>query len=191
MQSQTLELNLEPNLQSCLRDLSHAGVLFYNAALQQRRERPGVLNRTRQMPLTGTICTLAGINPLPYTVMYQLLLELDVATFTDAKFTERAPDHFHPLTWTSVNIEVASDGILLQPDVQLPLPSFRDPSGILTRVRVRTIIDDITIVNFRWRSIPVYAGPGYDLKRAFGYEQIRDGISGYIENLIISSGYLV
>jgi len=191
MRSQTFELDLESGIQSHLQDLSRAGVLFYNAALQERREHPGVLNRTRQMPHTGTICTSAGINPLPYTVMYQLLLELDVATFTDAKFAERAPDHFHPLTWTSAGIEVAGNGILLQPDVQLPTPDFRDPSGILTRVRVMTIIDDITIVNFRWRSIPVHAGPGYDLKRAFGYKRISDGISGYIENLIISSGCLV
>lgn len=186
MRSQTFELNLEPNTRYYLRSLSRFGVLFYNAAMKQRREHPGTLNRTSQMRSIDLLHTLAGIDPLPSSVAYQLLLELDVVTFTSARFTERALSHFYPLTWTGEGIEVDNGGILLQPDVHLPPPNFKDPSGILSRVRVRTIIDNLTFVNFRWRAIPINAGPGRALKRAFGYERASDGISGYIESLIPS-----
>ncbi len=184
MRSQTFELTLEPNVRSYLRDLSRSGAVFYNTAMAQRREHPGTLNRTKQMRSIDRLYTLAGIEPLPSTVAYQLLLELDVVTFTPARFAERALTHFYPLTWTSADIEVNDDVISLQPDLCLPLPDFKDPSGILARARVRTIIGDLTVVHFRWREIPPFAGPGSNLKRAFGYERASNGIDEYAAMLL-------
>jgi len=183
MKSQTFELDLEIDLQYHLRDLSRRGVLFYNAAMAQRREHPGTLNRTKQVKDIDCLYTLAGVDPLPPSVAYQLLLELDVVTFTPARFAERALNHFYPLTWTGDDIEVDSDSILLQPDIRLPLPDFSDPSGILTRVRVRTIIGDITLVNFRWRPISIHVGPGRYRTRAFGYLPPQGALESYILGL--------
>lgn len=183
MREQTLELGLSPDIRTHLEELSRSGTSFYNVALQQRLENPGILNRTRQKADLDTICRLAGTDPLPYTVAYQLLLELDVVTFTSARFQKRSLQHFYPLTWKSKDVEVNSDGILLQPDVRLPLPGLKDDSGILSRIRIRTIIGDLTVVHFTWRRIPM-TGPGKGAKRAFGYGRVEGSVKEYLEMLI-------
>ncbi len=180
---QSFELNLSPEVRSTLKSMSLSGVHFYNAAMSQRREFPGKLNRTSQRNDIASLYSIADVDLLPSSVSYQLLLELDVVTFTPARFVERTLTHFYPLTWSGRDIEIEEDDILLQPDIRLPLPSFNTPSGILTRVRVRTIINDLTLVHFRWRRVPPSAGPGRDLKRAFGYKGARGGVEEYIESL--------
>ncbi len=186
---QSLELNLSPEIRSTLKSMSLSGVHFYNAAMGQRREFPGTLNRTKQREDITNLYTAAGIEPLPSSVSYQLLLELDVVTFTPARFIERTLTHFYPLTWSGRDIEIESGDLLLQPDIRLPLPLFNTPSGILTRVRVRTIINDLTLVRFSWKRIPPYAGPGRDLKRAFGYEGAEGGVEEYIASLVQGVSY--
>ena len=186
MKSQTFEFNLERDTQLHLRELSRAGALFYNAALKQRRESPGILNRVKQIERRSRdeLCRLAGINPLPVSVMKQLLLELDVITFTPARYQERSPGRFYPVTWTGSDIEIDNGGILLQPDIRLPFPEFNTPSGILTKVRVKTILNSVTIVGISWKDIPKIVGPGRDVKRAFGYTPVEGAVEGYVKSLV-------
>lgn len=179
MREQTLELNIDRHTKDKLNALSYSGALFYNAALAQRREHSVPLNRTKQMKDIDYLYSKAGIEPLPRSIAYQLLLELDVVTYTPARSQERTLDRFHALTWAGDDIEVDDDGILLQPDIRLPLPEFGDDSGILSRIRVKTVIGDVAIVRFTWKPIPK-TGPGRGRMRAFGYTPAIGAVERYI-----------
>ena len=188
MKEQTLELNIDINVIYNLRALSHFATLFYNTALGQREEHPDAhLNRTKQMRGVAHIYTSAGIDPLPNSTAYQLLLELDVVTYTPARSRKRSLDRFYALTWTGDDIEVDKDGILLQPNIRLPLPEFEDAPGIISRIRVKTILNGVAIVHFTWKHIPL-TGPGRDRKRAFGYTPPRGALEKYIRVITEASG---
>jgi len=186
VREQTLELSIDQCTKDKLNALSHSASLFYNAAFAQRQVSSTPINRTQQIKDAAHLYAVADIDPLPHSVARQLLLELDVVTYTPARSRKRSLDRFHALTWSSDDIEVDNNGILLQPNIRLLLPEFSDTSGILSRVRVRIIIKDVASVHFRWKTIP-RTGPGKDRRRAFGYTSTV----GAVENYIMGLGRLV
>ena len=195
VKKQTFQLDVPTTICTHLAALSCDGVRFYNAALEQRNEESGILSRTKQFHDRDIICKRVGIEPLARSVMYELLRELDIATFGKGRVSRREMETFYPLTWTGSDIEIVEERVLLPSRtrtthtsvpslVSIPFPVLNRPSGILTSVHVSSVSSTTISVTFHWRDIPSLTGPGRAINRSFGYTPTVGAIEGYIVGII-------